>query len=200
MIFIFTARIVDVSIGTIRIILISRGHRYMAPFLGFFEILIWLMAISTAMQNINNFGSYLLYAAGFSIGNYVGMVIEAKLSPGYRSIKIITSNLVEELPVKLRQEGFGVTVLDGKGMKGDVYILFSVVPKRDVNRVIGISHDLEPDAFITVEDIKSQYTGYIEKKTPVSETGALDHFCSIVIQFRSLSFLVSSLLFWEASG
>jgi len=98
-ILIFLARVCDVSIGTIRIIFVSKGIKYLATFLGFFEILIWLMAISQIMQNLTNVYYYLFYAGGFSTGIFVGILIDEKLSIGTVSVRIITrtdaSKLIE---------------------------------------------------------------------------------------------------------
>ncbi|GAE87820.1 hypothetical protein JCM21531_1220 [Acetivibrio straminisolvens JCM 21531] len=79
---IFFSRIIDVTIGTIRIIFVSRGKKYLAPVLGFFEVLVWIVAISQVMQNLNNFACYFAYAAGFATGTFVGIIIEEKLAIG----------------------------------------------------------------------------------------------------------------------
>lgn len=86
---IFIARVVDVSIGTLRIVFIARGERLVAPILGFLEILIWLLAIGQIFKHLNNIGCYLAYAGGFAMGNYIGMVIEHKLAIGVQVIRII---------------------------------------------------------------------------------------------------------------
>ena len=164
MAFIFFARVLDVSIGTMRIILISRGYRFIAPVLGFFEILIWLMAINTALKNLNSIVSYIIYAAGFAAGNYVGMFLEEKISIGYQSFRIITRKKASALPLTLRQEGFGVTVVDGKGLRGEVSILYTVAHKRDVKRIMEIAGLLEPDSFITVEDVRTRQQGFLSIK------------------------------------
>jgi len=164
MAFIFFARVLDVSIGTMRIILISRGYRFIAPILGFFEILIWLMAINTALKNLNSIVSYIIYAAGFAAGNYVGMFLEEKISIGYQSFRIITRKKASALPLTLRQEGLGVTIVDGKGLKGEVSILYTVVHKRDVKRILEIIGILEPDSFVTIEDVRSRKHGFLSVK------------------------------------
>lgn len=161
MLFIFFARVIDVSLGTVRIILISRGYRYLAPIIGFIEIFIWLLAISSALKNLNSIYSYIIYAGGFATGNYLGMVIEAKLAIGYQSIRIITSRQLTALPLHLWEEGFGVTSVEGQGMKGPVNILYAVVPKKKVKKMLETIQILEPDAFITIEDIRSKLRGFV---------------------------------------
>jgi uncharacterized protein YebE (UPF0316 family) len=165
MAYIFFARICDVSIGTIRIVLISRGYRYIAPLFGFVEVLIWLTAISRALASLDNVYSYLIYAAGFAAGNYVGMIIEAKLPFGYKSLRVITTMEVTALPLMLRDEGFGVTVSEGMGLKGPVYILYSLVPKKNLDRFLEIVTIFEPGAFITIEEVRAYSPGFISRKT-----------------------------------
>jgi len=114
-ILIFLSRIIDVTIGTIRIIFVSRGKKYLAPVLGFFEVLVWIMAISQIMQNLNNFVCYFAYAAGFATGNYVGIIIEEKLAIGTLIIRVIMTKDECQLKERLSKAGFGVTVVDAQG-------------------------------------------------------------------------------------
>jgi len=173
MAYIFIARIFDVSIGTIRIVLISRGHRYVAPLFGFVEVLIWLSAISRALASLNSVYSYLIYAAGFAAGNYVGMILESKIPFGYKSLRVITTREVSALPLMLREEGFGVTISDGMGLKGPVSILYSLVPKKNLGRFLEIVNILEPNAFITIEEVRAYRPGFISRKTYPAIVGRL---------------------------
>ncbi len=173
MILIFFARIFDVSLGTIRIILISRGYRYIAPILGFVEILIWLTAISTVLGNLQSISSYIIYAGGFATGNYVGMLLEAKIAIGYQSIRIITSKRVSALPLVLRDEGFDITTVEGRRVAEEVILLYTVVPRGNVERVIEIVNMFEPSAFITIEDVKSHLTGFYGKRDFLNLFGRL---------------------------
>ncbi|PKL40560.1 MAG: hypothetical protein CVV44_02860 [Spirochaetae bacterium HGW-Spirochaetae-1] len=162
--FIFFARICDVSIGTIRIVMISRGYRTVAPIFGFFEVLIWLMAISRALASLDNIYSYFIYAAGFAAGNYMGMWLEEMMPFGYKSLRVITSKEVSVLPLTLRSEGFGVTVVDGTGLRGPVSILYSLVPKKSVKKYIDIVTILEPRAFVTIEEVRVSGEGFFARK------------------------------------
>ena len=87
---IFIARITDVSLGTLRIIFVSKGYKIIAPLIGFIEILIWIVAISKIIQNIDNWICYIAYAGGFAVGNYVGMRLEEKLAIGFELVRVIT--------------------------------------------------------------------------------------------------------------
>ncbi len=165
MAFIFFARIADVSLGTIRIILISKGYRYVAPLFGFVEIMIWLAAISTALEHLTSIYSYIIYAGGFAMGNYVGMFLEAKLPIGNKAFRVVTARGASALPLALREEGFGVTSVEGRGMKGPVSIIYSLVHKKEVKRFMDVVSILEPEAFITIEDVRSYKRGFFTRKT-----------------------------------
>jgi len=151
---IFFARVCDVSLGTIRIIFISKGIKYLAPVVGFFEILIWIMAISQIMQNLSNMYYYLFYASGFAMGNFVGIILDEKLSIGNVIVRIITRHDAVELVNALKQLKFGITVLDAEGSKGQVKVIFSVVKRQNVANVIKLVKKYNPQAFYSVEDIR----------------------------------------------
>ncbi len=160
---IFFARVIDVSIGTFRIILVSRGYRNIAPFLGFFEVLIWITALGQIFKNLNGPLSYIFYAAGFATGTFVGMKIESMVSIGFQSLRIITTEKVTALPLTLREEGFGITTLKGRGMKGDVLVIYTTVPRARVKQVMDIVEELEPNSFITIEDVRSFKSGFVSR-------------------------------------
>jgi uncharacterized protein YebE (UPF0316 family) len=165
MAYIFFARILDVSIGTMRIAMISRGYRYVAPVFGFFEVIIWLTAISKALSSLESVYSYVVYAAGFAAGNYVGMLLEEKLPFGYKSLRVITTKEASALPLMLREEGFGVTLSEGTGLKGPVNIIYSLVPKKRMPHFMEIVNILEPRAFITIEEVRPSKAGFMSRKT-----------------------------------
>ena len=153
------ARIIDVSLGTLRIIFVSKGFRLMASVMGFFEVLIWIIVISQVMQNLNSIVNYLAYAQGFSLGSYVGMTIERRLSLGMVIIQIITALDAQELIVFMRKEGYGVTVLNAEGASGRVNVILTVIKRTDIATVIGHIKRFNPKAFYTVEDIQAVTEG-----------------------------------------
>ena len=120
---IFAARIADVTIGTIRLIFISRGLKYLAPIVGFFEVIIWLMAIGQIMHNITNPVCFVAFAGGFAMGNFVGMCIAEKLSLGVVIIRVVLIKDADELISHLRAAEYGVTCIDGHGTEGRVQIV-----------------------------------------------------------------------------
>src|SRR6516164_4348286 len=117
---IFLAEMSVVTLGTMRVIFIARGMKVLAPVLGFFEIVIWLFAIGQIMQNLNNIGCYLGFAAGFTIGNFCGVYIEKKLAIGTVVVRAITTRDAGELIVRLRAANYGVTSIDAQGASGPV--------------------------------------------------------------------------------
>ncbi len=163
---IFTARVIDVTIGTVRIILISRGNKVAAPLMGFVEVLIWLAAISQVMKNLQNVVSYLAYGAGFATGSYVGIILEKKMAIGLQAVRIITNNTLHSLPMILRHEGFAVTTVDATGAKGPVNIIYTVVNRKNVKHVLDLAKIFEPGAFITIEDIRTSYAGFFKDRPP----------------------------------
>ena len=159
---IFLARIMDVSIGTIRIILIGRGNKIVAPILGFFEVLIWLIAIQQIMQNLSNALYYIAYAAGFAAGNFIGMYIEEKLAIGVFLVRIITVEYASKLIDHLRRDDYGVTVLDAEGSKGKVNV---IVRRTDIKTIISIIDIYNPKAFYSIEDVRFVSEGVFPAKS-----------------------------------
>ena len=166
-ILIFLARICDVSLGTIRVIFISKGIRYLAPIIGFFEVIIWLLAIGQIMNNLTNFVAYIAYGAGFAAGTYIGMVIEEKISLGLVSVRIITKKDPQELIQYLRSHNYGVTSLDGEGGTGKVKMVFTIIKRQDLLHVVEIIKQFHPNAFYSVDDVKSVGEGiFPENRLP----------------------------------
>jgi uncharacterized protein YebE (UPF0316 family) len=156
---IFLARICDVSIGTMRIIFVSKGKKYIAPFLGFFEVLIWITAISKIMQNLDNYVNYVAYAAGFATGNYVGMIIEEKLAMGIQMIRIFSYQGGRDLVSVLNNQGYGATVVEAHGAREKVLLIFTIVQRNDLEKVLGLINEFNPKTFYTIEDVKEVNEG-----------------------------------------
>ena len=156
---IFLARICDVSIGTLRIIFVSKGSKNIAPILGFFEVLIWIIAISKIMQNLDNYINYVAYAAGFATGNFVGMIIEEKLAIGIQMIRVFTNEKGMDLVKVLNSSGFGATTVEGHGVREKISLIYTIVHRNDLLKVLDIINDFNPKAFFTIEDIKTVNEG-----------------------------------------
>lgn len=161
---IFCARICDVTMGTIRVIFISKGIRYLAPVIGFFEVIIWLLAIGQVMNNLTNAVSYIAYGGGFATGTYIGMYIEEKISLGLASVRIITKEDTTELMQYLRSHNYGVTSIDGEGATGPVKMVFTIILRQDLAHVVGLIKEFHPNAFYSVEEVKSVAEGVFPDK------------------------------------
>lgn len=151
---IFTARICDVSLGTMRIAFISRGHKILAPLVGFFEVLIWLVALRQIMANLTNVFYYVSYAGGFAAGTFIGLWVEEKMAIGSRIIRVITRQDATELIASLREEDYGVTSIDAEGVDGHVHLLFSIIKRQDLPGFIGLVDKFNPRAFYSIEDVR----------------------------------------------
>ena len=162
---IFFSRVMDVTIGTIRIVMVSKGHKLWAPILGFFEILIWLIAISKIFQNLDNWFCYIAYAAGFACGNYVGLRIEEKLAVGIVKIQIITRMNAEKLINTLKEAGYGITHHEAKGSTENVSIIYSIINRIEIKKVEELVKASNPKAFYSVEDVKFVKEGVFPMRT-----------------------------------
>jgi len=161
---IFFFRICDVSLGTIRVIFIAKGLKYIAPVIGFFEVIIWLLAIGQVMNNVTNIASYIAYGGGFAAGTLLGMAVEERLSLGTVFVRVISNEEVSGLVSWLRERSYGVTVADGEGSKGKVKIILSVINRHDLDEVIRGIHRVLPRAFYSIEEVKSVDEGIFPHK------------------------------------
>jgi uncharacterized protein YebE (UPF0316 family) len=153
-ILIFLSRICDVTMGTVRVILVGRGHRYLAPLFGFFEVLIWLIVIGKVMQNLDNWVCYAAYAGGFAAGNFVGICIEEKLAMGTFMIRVITQKEGGELIRSLNQAGYGATNTPAEGARGPVSVIYCIIHRNELPSVVELIKRFNPDAFYTIQDIR----------------------------------------------
>ncbi len=162
---IFLARILDVSMETIRVVFISRGIRLYATVIAFVEIVIWLLAVEVVMRDLSNIGNFLAFAFGFAAGTYIGLLVEERLSIGMVIIRIITTGEpVDAIVSYLRSEDHGVTTLDAKGSRGDVTMIISLVKRRDVSRIIDHITIWNPRAFFSIEDVKNVHEGIFRQQ------------------------------------
>ena len=153
-ILIFLARLVDVSFGTMRIIFVSRGMKHIASIFAFFEIIIWLFAISQIMEHLNSISYYLAYAFGYATGTYVGILIEEKMAIGRVIVRIITKKDATELVETLRATGYGVTSFGGHGATGDVKLVYATVERKDLDDILTIIKKFNPKALFSIEGVR----------------------------------------------
>jgi uncharacterized protein YebE (UPF0316 family) len=162
---IFLLRIVDVSMSTMRILLAVRGHKYIVPFIGFFEVLIWVFAVGNAIRFLDSPLHLLGYAGGFATGSIVGLLIEERLAIGYATIRVVSRHVGVEIADALHSLGFGVTEFGGQGRDGRVEVVYTVCLRREIPRVIAEVERWDPQAFITVEEPRDIRWGWM-RSTP----------------------------------
>lgn len=153
---IFFARIIDVTLGTLRIVMIAKGQKKIAPFLGFFEVLVWLIAIGRIMQNLDNWVCYLAYGAGYATGNYIGIILEEKLAVGIVQLQIYIQKDAGDLIKALRAAGYGSTLQHSVGgaSGNEVNVIYSIVSRNEVKKITLMLRTFDPDAFYSISDIR----------------------------------------------
>lgn len=154
---IFVARILDVSLGTVRTIIVFRGHRFWAAALGFVEVLLWLTAAGQVFQNLDAWYLAVAYAGGFAAGNIVGISLEARMAMGSELVRVVSEDRNVELARTLRRLGHSVTELEGRGDGGKpVEVLLVVEKRRRVPKLLDAIRTADPKAVWTVSDVKRQ--------------------------------------------
>lgn len=157
---IFFSRIVDQSIGTLRLIFSSKGLKKLSPFFAFFESFVWLVAISQIMKHLDNIACFVAFAAGYAAGNYVGIWLEEKISIGNVVIRLIPKKDTTRLIHRLRELNYGVTVVDVDGSLGPTKMLFTTVRRKDAKEVIGLINEFNPSAFYTIDEVRVVSEGH----------------------------------------
>lgn len=151
---ILVARVADQSIGTLRVVFVSKGFKYLAPAVGFVESIIWLMAVSQILQHADNVACYIAYGLGFSIGSYIGITIEEKISIGRVIVRVVANHQTTELIAAMRERHFGLTEVDGQGGNGPVKLLFSVIERKHIGDLVSLINKWNPNAFYSIEEVK----------------------------------------------
>ncbi len=156
---VFVAEMCVVTLGTMRVIFIARGRKILAPVLGFFEVTIWLFAIGQIMQNLTNLGCFAAFAAGFTVGNYLGVFLETKLAIGNLVIQIATRRDATGLVDSLKMADYGVTTMDAEGATGPVKVVFTVIKRRELETVVAIIKQFDRNAFYAINDLQAAAAG-----------------------------------------
>lgn len=153
--FIVIARICDVSMSTLRVAYISRGRKYSAAAFGFIEVLIWITVVSRVLVGERHILTYVAYAFGFACGTLVGMMIEERIAVGWALVRVITHKPVADFMQKLSAAGFGVTQQDAQGSRGPVRVLVLLMPRKRLTQFQPLLLEFDPQAFYTIEDVRS---------------------------------------------
>lgn len=158
------------SLGTLRMTAIVRGSRVWASVLGFFEVLVWVLAVSKVISNLHIPWYAFSYALGFATGNYVGITIETKLAIGEQVVRVF-SKFGDTIAAEIREMGHAVTVFEGRGRDGGVLQIYTKVPRREVDAVVAKARDIAPDCFFVVDDVRATSTpqeGLLQKLSKVA--------------------------------
>lgn len=176
--FIFLARILDVSVGTVRLICVARGRQYSAVILALAEITIWLLAMMSVLTYLTNAWNILAYIAGYTVGNLLGMSLERRLALGVETILLISREKGAEIAARLREQELRLTTIRGGGRDGEVELCLVVVPRRRSAAVIAMARAIDPFVFVTVEDVRHTTVGSCGSPEPGKRTlglSALTH-------------------------
>lgn len=157
---IFMLRVGDMTLDTVRVLFVVRGKKKLAWVLGFFQAIIFVVAISQVLTNLTNILNVLGYASGFATGNVIGMLIEERLAIGHIHLTIVSPAHGTALAEKLRAQGFAVTEISGRGLNGMVALLHVDVMRRRIDEVETITLEEDPEAFITAEELRTIRRGF----------------------------------------
>ncbi len=160
---IFFCRVVDVSMGTVRIIYLTRGQSTLAAAIGFFEMIIYIVALGAVIGNLDQPLNIVIYALGFSAGSFVGSKIEEKIAVGFVNVQVITMQICNGIEETLREMGFGVTAVEGTGREGPHRILYVMMKRRDLPLFLRDMKELDRDAFISIMDTRKILGGYFSQ-------------------------------------
>ncbi len=158
--FIFVLRLADVSLGTLRTMMIMRGMRYRAALLGFVEVTIWVVAISQVLGHLDTIWNVIGYSSGFAAGILSGMWLENKLALGYLDIRIVSLTKGPEIVQKVRQAGYGATQVQAEGRSGPVYLIDIVAPRKQVAAILQLAREVDATSFVTVDEARQVIGGY----------------------------------------
>lgn len=161
---IFFGRICDVSLGTLRILFVSRGERRIAPLIGFVEVFIWIVIIAQVLSRANDLLSFLSYAGGYATGTFIGMYIEERIGYGFVKYRVFTLQNGLDLVALLNRGGYGSTLVHGEGSVSEIDIVETVINRKDGKKVEGIISEFDPKAFTIVEDVRAKQLGIFAKR------------------------------------
>jgi uncharacterized protein YebE (UPF0316 family) len=159
--FIFVLRVLGISLSTVRVLLMTRGMKLVAALLGFFEVLVYVVAIGKVVQDLNNIPNLLSYCLGFSAGVLLGMWIEQRIAVGFATVRVISSKNGHQVAQAIHEAGYGATEDWARGRDGLVEIITTVVRRREVEEVCAIIRETAPGAFITIEETRRVERGYM---------------------------------------
>jgi uncharacterized protein YebE (UPF0316 family) len=158
---IFTLRIIGVTLATIRVLIMMRGKKALSASIGFFEVLVYVLAIGPVVNNLSNVWNLLGYCLGFAMGTLVGMWLEERLALGHATVRIVSRYKGNAVANAIRDAGYGATIEWGQGRDGAVGLVVATVRRKEVGSVCALADDVDPNAFVTVEEARTIRRGYM---------------------------------------
>jgi len=160
---IFSAKVIDVSIGSMRLIFLTRGKKYLAGALGFIEAIVYIVALGFVVSRLDNPLNIVMYGLGFAAGNIVGSYIEERMAVGILTVQVIGANNSGELCTRLREIGYGVTSWEGEGREGMHSVLSITLARKELPRLMNIIDEWDSHSFVTVLDARNTKGGVVYK-------------------------------------
>jgi uncharacterized protein YebE (UPF0316 family) len=150
---IFVLRVLDIAAATLRMLMVVRGRKLNAWVLGFIQAMLFVLAIQAVLSDLGSWINIVAYAMGFATGTVVGMWIEERIAIGFKHLRIISSRRGPELAEFLRQQGYAVTEVSGRGKDGTVSLLNCTVQRKDMPQIEMLVKQKDEQAFITADDV-----------------------------------------------
>jgi uncharacterized protein YebE (UPF0316 family) len=158
---IFSMRVCDVTLGTMRLIILARGMKYRAAVLGFFEVMIFVVATGAVVRGVSeHWWNIIAYAAGFAVGSIVGVTLEERLALGFSIVRVFTRDKGVEMAAALREANCGATEIFGQGRDGLVSIVETAVRRRDIPGVEQVVGQVDDQALVVVDEARGLFHGY----------------------------------------
>lgn len=167
--FIFAAKLFEVSVGTLRLIFLARQEKNIVPFVAFVEVVIWIGTIGIVLANLTNIMAYLAYALAFAIGNRLGMAIEERMAIGNSMVRVVTKRRAKKLIRYLKKEKFAITTTEAVSANGQVNLIDILLPKKELKKVLAKVKRFNPRAFLSIEDVKVLNEGLMPLRAPVAQ-------------------------------
>jgi len=160
---IFLLRVLDISLGTIRFMMVMRGQKLLAWVFGFVKSLIFITVVRVVLTDVGDWTKIVAYSAGFATGVFIGIWVDSRLGLGYIRLHIISTRLGSRIAESLREQGFGLTEIPAKGKDGMVTLVNCTVPRKQTAKVVDIAVNVDPNAFVTAESVRSVQRGFWRK-------------------------------------
>ena len=157
---IFLLRVLNLSLDTVRVLMVIRGRKLATWVLGFIQGLIFVYVIGSVISQLDNILNLIAYSAGFGTGNVVGMIVTDRLALGHIHITIVSSSWGAAIVESLRENGFAVTEIPARGRDGAVSMLHCDIRRKDVQRLERLVDEIDESAFITAEEVKPVRRGF----------------------------------------